>query len=86
MNRVAAIRQHHLVTTILDQHRVAFVFWASAIFGLGLALLRPAWQVAVEPGQVLAGIVQYPPDNPFYIYQIKLWTILHQASAVMLYI
>ncbi len=85
MNRIVAIRQHHLVTTILDQHRVAFVFWASAICGFGLALLRPAWQVAVEPGQVLAGIVQYPPDNPFYIYQIKLWTILHQISAILLY-
>jgi hypothetical protein len=85
MNRITAIRQHHIVAAILDQHRVAFVFWTSAIFGLGLALLRPAWQVAVEPGQVLAGIVQYPPDNPFYIYQIKLWTILHQISAVLLY-
>lgn len=86
MNRIVAIRQHPLVTTILDQHRVAFVFWASAILGLGLALLRPAWQVAVEPGQVLAGIVQYPPDNPFYIYQVKTWTILHQISAALLYV
>src|SRR5436190_16955722 len=41
----------------------------------------PAWQVAIEPAQVIAGIVSYPIDNPNYIYEIKLWTILHQALA-----
>ena len=44
----------------------------------------PDWQVAVETAQVTAGIVEYPAGNPFYIYHLKLWTILHQASAVLL--
>jgi len=41
----------------------------------------PAWQVAIEPAQVIAGIVTYPIDNPNYIYEIKLWTVLHQVLA-----
>jgi hypothetical protein len=44
----------------------------------------PDWQVAVETAQVTAGIVEYPTGNPFYIYHLKLWTILHQASALLL--
>src|SRR5262245_21322790 len=44
----------------------------------------PDWQVAVETAQVVAGIVSYPPDNPFYLYHLKLWTILHQIGALLL--
>jgi hypothetical protein len=44
----------------------------------------PSWQVAVETAQVVAGLVTYPPGNPFYIYHTKLWTILHQISALFL--
>jgi hypothetical protein len=44
----------------------------------------PDWQVAVETAQVTAGIVEYPQGNPFYIYHLKLWTILHQVCALML--
>lgn len=44
----------------------------------------PDWQVAVESAQVAAGLVEYPPGNPFYIYHTKLWTVLHQVLAVLL--
>ncbi len=44
----------------------------------------PEWQVPVETAQVIAGVVRYPPDNPFLIYHLKLWTILHQICAVLL--
>jgi|RhiMetdeSRZDD1v2_1073273.scaffolds.fasta_scaffold19300_9 hypothetical protein len=44
----------------------------------------PEWQVPVETAQVLAGIVRYPPGNPFLIYHLKLWTILHQICAALL--
>ena len=44
----------------------------------------PEWQVPVETAQVLAGIVHYPPGNPFLIYHLKLWTILHQICAAFL--
>ena len=42
------------------------------------------WQVAVESAQVVAGIVEYPRDNPFYMYHTKLWTLLHQLGALLL--
>ena len=44
----------------------------------------PDWQVAVESAQVVAGLVEYPPENPFYIYHTKLWTVLHQVLAALL--
>ena len=57
----------------------------SGLLGFLTGALRfPTWQVAVEASQVVAGLVQYPPDNPFYLYQMKLWTVLHQATAVLL--
>jgi hypothetical protein len=45
----------------------------------------PTWHVAVEASQVVAGLVQYPVDNPFYLYQMKLWTVLHQVCALLLH-
>lgn len=44
------------------------------------------WQVAVESAQVMAGLVEYPRSNPFYMYHSKLWTISHQAAAALLYV
>ena len=44
----------------------------------------PDWQVAVESAQVVAGLVAYPRDNSFYIYHLKLWTVLHQVCALLL--
>jgi hypothetical protein len=52
-------------------------------FWIGIACF-PTWQVAVESAQVIAGLVSYPPDNPFYIYHLKLWTVLHEILAVLL--
>ena len=62
--------------------------WTAALSGLlGFATgfwCLPSWQVAVETAQVIAGLVRYPADNPFYIYHVKLWTILHQVLALLL--
>jgi hypothetical protein len=41
-------------------------------------------QVAVEQGQVLAGVVHYPVDNAFFIYQAKAWNIWAQLAAMAL--
>ncbi len=46
--------------------------------------MRNSLQTAVESAQVLAGIVSYPDDNPFYLYHVKTWTLLHQIPALML--
>ena len=44
----------------------------------------PTWHVAVQTAQVVAGLVVYPADNPFYVYHTKLWTLLHQLTAPLL--
>lgn len=46
--------------------------------------LFPTWQVAVETAQVVAGLVRYPDGNPFGVYHVKLWTILHHVCAPLL--
>jgi hypothetical protein len=46
--------------------------------------LTSEWQIAVESAQVLAGTVDYPVDNPFFMYHVKSWTLLHQLPAVLL--
>ena len=57
----------------------------SGLLGFWIGGVRlPSWHVAVESAQVVAGLVQYPRDNPFYIYHTKLWTVLHQIGAVLL--
>lgn len=57
---------------------------ASAALGAALGLCFPTPQVAIEPAQVLAGLVHYPPDNPFGLYERRVWTIWHQLLAPLL--
>jgi hypothetical protein len=65
--------------------QVVLVLAASGIGGLHAGIVTfPDWQVAVETAQVVAGMVDYPPENPFYLYHLKLWTILHQICALLL--
>lgn len=73
---------YHSLISQIAQHRKLVVFCLSAVGGAILGLWRSDWQVAVEPAQIIAGLVKYPPTNPFYIYQVKTWTILHQLAAI----
>jgi hypothetical protein len=58
------------------------VLIASGVLGFRVGYVGfPTWHVAVQTAQVLAGLVTYPPDNPFYIYHARLWTLLHQLGA-----
>ena len=62
-----------------------WVLLLSGILGFRVGMLGfPDWQVAVETGQVVAGLVTYQPDNIFYIYHTRLWTALHQILAIAL--
>lgn len=62
-----------------------WVLLLSGLLGFRLGMVGyPDWQVAVETAQVTAGLVTYPPDNIFYIYHTRLWTVLHQILAVAL--
>jgi hypothetical protein len=62
-----------------------WVMILSGILGFRVGMVGfPDWQVAVETAQVTAGLVTYPPDNIFYIYHTRLWTVLHQVLALAL--
>lgn len=64
----------------------AGMLFISALFGWVIAIgSHPSWQVPVESAQVLAGIVTYPQDNPFYLYHVKLWTLINQFAALLLF-
>src|SRR5204862_7117957 len=65
--------------------RPLWVLLASGVLGFRIGMSGfPDWQVAVETSQVLAGLVKYPAGNPFFIYHLKLWTIVHQLLAPLL--
>lgn len=64
---------------------VLTVLVASGATGFFLGMVRhPTWQDALEPAQVLANLVRYPPDNPVYVYSTGVWTLIHQVLAVLL--
>lgn len=56
----------------------------AGLAGFALGALAPAWQVALEPAQTLAGVVSYPAGNPVLLYQKSLWTVWHQVLAPLL--
>ncbi|HJT35702.1 MAG TPA: hypothetical protein VJ783_26980 [Pirellulales bacterium] len=62
---------------------IGLVLFVSGICGLYFGLTS-GWQIAVESAQAVAGVVSYPADNPFYMYHVKSWTLLHQIPAALL--
>lgn len=70
---------------IKNQGRILLL--TAALSGAIIATGRRAvWQDPIESAQVLAGVVNYPTDNPFYIFHVKVWSIINQATALMLYL
>ncbi len=69
---------------LLTQRPLCLVFAICGCIGFAFGLSTSTWQVTVETGQVLSGIVQYPKDNAFYMYHIKVFTIMNQFSALLL--
>jgi len=63
---------------------VAVLLGAGAI-GFLLGVVRyPTWPDALEASQVLAGVVNYPRDNPVYIYSTRTWSVVNQVLALLL--
>ncbi len=56
----------------------------AGLCGCGFGLCWPAWHVALEPAQVLAGIVRYPVETPFQLYETRVWNVWHQLLAPLL--
>ena len=68
----------------LDQRSLLLGFAICGCIGFAFGLSNSTWQVTVETGQVLSGIVEYPKDNPFYMYHIKVFTIVNHFSSLLL--
>ncbi len=66
----------------IKEHRSATILIVSSVLGLFIGLSLSSLQHAVEQGQVIARLIPYPPENPFYVYQAKAWTFLAQFSAI----
>lgn len=75
-------RLRNRIEELPERRQVNTVLVSAVVVGLGFGLLQPCIQVAVEQGQVLAGIVRYSPDNAFYIYQVRAWNLWAQLAAV----
>lgn len=69
-----------------NSRHVTLVLLLSGVAGFCLGIFGySSWQSAVEPAQVISRIVQYPQENPNYLFQTRSWTILHQIGALFLY-
>jgi hypothetical protein len=64
--------------------RIAPALATSALIGFALGLCFPAWHVAIEPAQVAAGLVSYPADNPYALYEMRVWNVWHQLLTPLL--
>jgi hypothetical protein len=65
--------------------RVAVTLLLSGALGFWLGIAaRPSWHTPIETAQVIAGLVTYPATNPFFIYHVKLWSVMHEALAAAL--
>ena len=62
--------------------RLVIVIVVSSVIGLIMGLLSPQLQVGVEQGQVLSHLVTYSHDEPYYLFQAKLWNVWAQLSAL----
>ncbi len=63
---------------------VRFVLLVAGVIGFFVAVRYEKWIVAIESGQVLAGLVKYPQTHNFYIYNVRVITVLNDIVAVLL--
>jgi hypothetical protein len=56
----------------------------AALAGFFCGICFSTWKSVIEPSQVVAATVTYAPDNPNFMQQVKMYTIVHQALAVLL--
>jgi hypothetical protein len=68
----------------LTRQKFAGFAVSATVFGFICGIAFSSWKVSIEPAQVIAGLIQYPPANPNYVQQIKMFTIIHQLCALAL--
>ena len=79
------MQRAHTPTAEVTDRQLAIVLIGCGLVGALLgAIGHPTWHDALEPAQVLAGLVQYPPANVVYLSEVRTWTVLHQVGAALL--
>jgi hypothetical protein len=74
-----------IINHLLVERSLLVVLFTSGLIGGCIGLYNATWQYSVEMGQMLAGIVRYPVENPNYMNNVKVFTIVNQISAILLY-
>jgi len=70
---------------LVSSRTVILAILFAGIVGGILGYLHPQLHVAVEQGQVLAHVIEYPSnDNAWFVYQAKLWNFGGLFSALVL--
>ncbi len=77
--------ESRLIISRIQRHPVLWLLLLSGLVGFRVGVHFAEFQVSVETAQVIAGLVKYPAGNPFYIYHLKLWTVLHHLGALALW-
>ena len=68
-----------------EKYKPLVLLLVSGLMGAYINIIyNSTYQIPIEPGQILAGIVKYQDYNLQYIYMMKTWTILNQISAILL--
>jgi hypothetical protein len=65
---------------------LSIVLLSSGLIGCCLGFYHATWQDSVKIGQILAGITRYHSDNLNYMNHVKLFSIVNQISAILLYL
>jgi len=74
------------ISKYFGNHPVAAVLLLAGLLGFIFGITLCSWQDSVETAQVLAGVVKYPPANPYYMYHLKGFALINHISAVLLYV
>jgi hypothetical protein len=74
-----------IINRLSTEHSLFIVLLTSGLIGGCTGLYHATWQYSVEMGQMLAGIVRYPFENPNYMNHVKVFSIVNQISAILLY-
>ena len=84
-NKITTSHTRSKIRNLCSARPLLSVLIFSGLAGFCLGVVNSTWQASVETGQVLAGIVRYPADNPYYIYHLKAFSLVNQISALLLW-
>ena len=65
-------------------NKFSLVVVLSLIFGFLVGISHSTWQHMVANSQMLAGVVSYSENHPWYVCIMKTWTIWDQLGAIFL--